>query len=123
MPCFPDMQNNRIIYSTLDTNKGYASFIPTVDEGENMILLERMLSSNSKLMSATTTNKSISELQMYFAYFSLYILFPLLYNMLVSGDKSIIIMLWRYISSGVFDTVKHVKDVNRYILCSTSTVW
>lgn len=111
MPCFPDMQNNRIIYFTLDTNKGYASFIPTVDEGENMILLERMLSSNSKLMSATTTNKSISELQMYFAYFSLYILFPLLYNMLVSGDKSIIIMLWRYISSGVFDTVKHVKDV------------
>ncbi len=111
MPCFPDIQNNRIIYSTLNTNEGYASFIPTVDEGDNMILLKRTFSSNSKMMSATTTNKSISELELYFAYFSLYILFPLLYNMLVSGDKSVVIMLWRYITSGVFDTVKQVKDV------------
>ena len=59
----------------------------------------------------TFQQKPISDMEIYFAYFSLYILFPLLYNMLVCGDKSVIIVLWRYITSGVFDTVSYIKEV------------
>ncbi len=59
----------------------------------------------------TIQQKPISDMEIYFAYFSVYILFPLLYNMLVCGDKSVIIVLWRYITSGVFDTVSYIKEV------------
>jgi hypothetical protein len=31
--------------------------------------------------------------------------------MLVSGDNSVVMVLWRYITSGVFDTVSYVKEV------------
>jgi hypothetical protein len=55
--------------------------------------------------------RSITDTELYFAYFSLYILFPLLYNMLLTGDKSIVMVLWRYITSGVFDTVSYIKEV------------
>jgi hypothetical protein len=55
--------------------------------------------------------KPITDTQIYFAYFSLYILFPLLYNMLVQGNKSIVMVLWRYITSGVFDTVSYIKEL------------
>jgi len=59
----------------------------------------------------TIQQRPISDTEIYFAYFSLYILFPLLYNMLVCGDKSVIMVLWRYITSGVFDTVSYIKEV------------
>lgn len=55
--------------------------------------------------------KPITDTQIYFAYFSLYILFPLLYNMLVQGNKSIVMVLWRYITSGVFDTISYIKEL------------
>jgi hypothetical protein len=55
--------------------------------------------------------KPITEIELFFAYFSLYILFPLLYNMLLSGNKSVVMVLWRYITSGVFDTVSYIKDI------------
>lgn len=54
--------------------------------------------------------KEISQTEICFALFSLYILFPLLYNMLVKGDKSVVMVLWRYITSGVFDTVSYIKE-------------
>ena len=55
-------------------------------------------------------DKDISDIQIYFAYFSLYVLFPLLYSMLVSGNQSVVMILYRYITSGIFDTVSHIKD-------------
>jgi len=55
--------------------------------------------------------KTITDTELYFAYFSLYILFPLLYNMLIQGDKSVVMVLWRYITSGVFDTVSYIKEL------------
>ena len=53
----------------------------------------------------------ISDAELYFAYFSLYILFPLLYNMLVAGNKSAVMVIWRYITSGVFDTVSQLNEM------------
>ena len=56
----------------------------------------------------------MSDIQHYFAYFSLYILFPMLYNILVSGNQSLIMVLWRYINSVVFDAVTHIQEVLFY---------
>lgn len=52
----------------------------------------------------------VSDMQIYFAYFSLYILFPLLYIILDSGNQTAIMILWRYIKSGMFDAVNHIKE-------------
>jgi hypothetical protein len=52
----------------------------------------------------------LRDTQIYFAYFSLYILFPLLYIILVSGNQTAIMILWRYIKSGIFDAVNHIKE-------------
>jgi len=35
----------------------------------------------------------------------------MLYNILVSGNQSLIMVLWRYINSRVFDAVSHIKEV------------
>jgi hypothetical protein len=58
----------------------------------------------------TITQKPVSDIEIYSAYFSLYILFPTLYNVLVSGNQSLIVVLWRYITSGVFDAVRNIKE-------------
>ena len=62
----------------------------------------------------TLHEKPMSDIQHYFAYFSLYILFPMLYNILVSGNQSLIMVLWRYINSVVFDAVTHIQEVLFY---------
>ena len=38
----------------------------------------------------------------------------MLYNILVSGNQSLIMILWRYINSVVFDAVTHIKEVLFY---------
>jgi hypothetical protein len=52
----------------------------------------------------------VSEMQLCFAYFSLYVLFPLLYIILVSGNQTAVMILLRYIKSGVFDAAYHIKE-------------
>ena len=64
----------------------------------------------SNIPNIRISDKPMSDMQLYFAYFSLYILFPLLYIILVSGDQSAIMTLWRYIKSGIFDSVSHIKE-------------
>jgi hypothetical protein len=108
MPCFPVIGNNKLICSTVNNNQMYASFIPVADEGENMILIKRAFSKSNTF---STAKKPMSEAELCFAYFSLYILFPLLYNMLVSGNQSVVMKIWRYITSGVFDTVQYMRDI------------
>ena len=57
-----------------------------------------------------SNDTSGSDMQIYFAYFSLYILFPLLYIILVSGNQTAVMILFRYIKSGIFDAVYHIKE-------------
>ena len=52
----------------------------------------------------------ITTTQLTFALFSTYILFPLLYIILSTGNIRPIMILWRYIQSGVFDTVRSIKE-------------
>ena len=59
---------------------------------------------------ALSKEQPVCDTQIYFAYFSLYILFPLLYIILVSGNQTAIMFLWRYIKSGMFDAVNHIKE-------------
>ena len=52
---------------------------------------------------------SISDTQLYFAYFSVYILFPLLYIITTTRNYNAVMTLWRFIQSGIFDIVSDVK--------------
>lgn len=92
MPCFLDFGNTKYICSTVNKNQMYPSFIPRTTK---VVYVQQ---------------PPMSDIELYFAYFSLCILFPLLYNMLVCGNNSAVMVLWRYITSGVFDTVAHIKE-------------
>jgi hypothetical protein len=52
----------------------------------------------------------ITTTELTFAVFSTYILFPLLYIILSTGNIAPIMILWRYIQSGVFNTVHSIKE-------------
>ena len=52
----------------------------------------------------------ITTTELTFALFSTYILFPLLYIILSTGNIRPIMILWRYIQSGVFNTVHSIKE-------------
>lgn len=59
---------------------------------------------------ASITHKEMSDAEHYFACFSLCVLFPLLYGMLISADRSVVMILYRFIRSGLFDTVSYIKE-------------
>lgn len=59
---------------------------------------------------ASITHKEMSDVEHYFACFSLCVLFPLLYGMLISADRSVVMILYRFIRSGLFDTVSYIKE-------------
>jgi hypothetical protein len=61
----------------------------------------------------------VSDTELYFAYFSVYILFPLLYIIIATGNYKAVMMLWQFIKSGIFDTVSGVKEVLTNIVYST----
>jgi len=83
-------------------------YIPELDD-MNVYSKVPILRSRS-IKNAPNDNNDMSDVQLYFAYFSLYVLFPLLYSMLVSGNQSVVMILYRYITSGIFDTVSHIKE-------------
>ena len=77
----------------------------------------QMYSSSSYLQAATypipksfTRADSITDTQIYFAYFSVYILFPLLYIITTTGNYNAVMTLLRFIQSGVFNIVSSVND-------------
>ena len=53
----------------------------------------------------------MTDAQFYFAHFSMYILFPLLYSIIATGNYKAVMTLWSFIQSGIFDIVSEVKDV------------
>lgn len=55
-------------------------------------------------------NYDMTTMQLTFAFFSTYILFPLLYIIVSTGNIAPIMILWRYIQSGVFNTVNTIKE-------------
>ena len=59
---------------------------------------------------ASITHKEVSDVEHYFACFSLCVLFPLLYGMLISADRSVVMILYRFIRSGLFNTVSYIKE-------------
>ena len=59
----------------------------------------------------TTHPLPMSDTQFYFAHFSVYILFPLLYIITLTGNYKAVMMLWKFIKSGIFDIVSDIKQV------------
>ena len=55
-------------------------------------------------------NTPMTDTQIYFAVFSLYVIFPLLAGIFINGDESAAMMLYRYIKSGMFDSFAYIKE-------------
>jgi hypothetical protein len=62
------------------------------------------------IIKSPTSAHTMTDAQHMFAYFSLYILFPLLYIIISTGNIKPIMTLWRFIQSGIFDTASHIKE-------------
>lgn len=58
----------------------------------------------------TTYSEEMTHLQFVFAHFSLYILFPLLYIIISTGDITPIMTVWKFIQSGMFDAYGKLKE-------------
>jgi len=65
----------------------------------------------------------MTDAQFYFAHFSMYILFPLLYSIIATGNYKAVMTLWNFIQSGIFDIVSEVKDVLTDIVYSALRVF
>jgi hypothetical protein len=97
MPCFPDPINSKSICYTVNNNQMSPSFLQITPNIINKY-------------APPSKEEPVSDMQLYFAYLSLYILFPLLYIILDSGNQTAIMILLRYIKSGMFDAVNHIKE-------------
>ena len=89
----------------------YPSFIP-----DNIQTLASRKSSPSPSPSPSHT---MTDIQFLFAHFSLYILFPLLYIIISTGNIAPIMIVWNYIQSGIFDTASHIKNYLTDIVYAT----
>lgn len=65
----------------------------------------------------------MTDAQFYFAHFSMYILFPLLYSIIATGNYKAVMTLWSFVQSGIFDIVSEVKDVLTDIVYSALRVF
>ena len=77
----------------------YPSFIPNNIQS----LADR------KSASSSSSAHTMSDIQFVFAHFSLYILFPLLYIIISTGNIAPIMIVWNYIQSGIFNTSSYIK--------------
>jgi hypothetical protein len=68
-------------------------------------------------------NPDITNTQIAFAFFSTYILFPLLYIILSTGNIRPIMMLWQFIQSGIFNTVHTIKEFLTDVVYTTLRVF
>ena len=93
MPCFLDIGNTKYICSSENTNQMYPSFIPPP---------VRMI---------RVYQKQPTDAEIAFAFFSLYAMFPILFNMCLQGNNSAIINFWRFIHSGVIGTTRYLKEM------------
>jgi hypothetical protein len=65
---------------------------------------------HDNIIKSPTLADTMTDAQHMFAYFSLYIVFPLLYIIISTGNIKPIMTLWRFIQSGIFDTASHIKE-------------
>ena len=65
------------------------------------------------------TTHTMSDIQLVFAHFSFYILFPLLYIIISTGNIAPIMLVWNYIQSGIFGTSSHIKQYLTDIVYAT----
>lgn len=78
---------------------------------------------NRKSSSSSSSSHTMSDIQFVFAHFSFYILFPLLYIIISTGNIAPIMLVWNYIQSGIFDTASHIKNYLTDIVYATLRVF
>jgi hypothetical protein len=82
---------------------------------------------NTNIPPPTFSNREyqydMTHTQIAFAFFSTYILFPLLYIILSTGNVAPIMILWRFIQSGIFNTVHAIKEFLTDVVYSTLRIF
>ena len=101
MSCFLNNENTEYICSMVNKNQMYPAYIPTT----------------AKVIRVSQRQPTDAELN--FAYFSLYLIFPLFINMIASGNQSAVMKLWRFIHSGVIGTTTQLKEIANSMFYAT----
>ena len=106
MFCFPEADETYISYLQPASPSPSPSPSPTTPPTINNYILAPM-----------------TDAQYYFAHFSMYILFPLLYSIIATGNYKAVMALWGFIQSGIFDIVSEVKEFLSDIVYSALRVF
>jgi hypothetical protein len=100
----------------------YPSFIPA-----NILLIgaapKTTTGTSNANSNANTMTHTMTDAQFAFAFFSLHLLFPLLYIIISTGNIKPIMALWRFIQSGIFDTASNIKEFLTNIVYATLRVF
>jgi len=84
------------------------------------LLLSKMTESATSITTGTINMNPMTNAQLIFAYTSLYILFPLLYIIISTGNITPLMLIWQYMKSGIFNAVNRIKefitDVTYFVL-------
>ena len=100
MFCFPDVTNTRYLCSTENKNELFSY----------VIKLTPTTAPPPTTISNRHTINTMTDAELIFAYTSLYILFPLLYIIISTGNITPIMLIWRCIQSGMFSAMKRVQE-------------
>jgi hypothetical protein len=109
MSCFLENGNNKYICSTVNKNQMYPSFIPTTAKVIHV----------SQQQQQQQQQQQLTDAEIIFMHVSLYLIFPLLYNMLSQGNKSAVMKLWRFIHSGVIGTTSYLREIASSVFYAT----
>lgn len=116
MFCFHDHKNNQYLCSAKNRNDMDPRVIKLTPNFINTHIPPPTFSNKEYQVDMTTT-------QLSFALFSTYILFPLLYIILSTGNIAPIMLLWRFIQSGIFNTVSAIKEFLTNVVYSSLRIF
>ncbi len=112
MFCFQDQRTNRYL-CTAEIKRMDPSFIKITPSFINTHIPPPTYASNRQY------NPEINQAQIAFAFFSTYLLFPLLYIIVSTGNIRPIMFVWNLITSGIFNTVSWIKEFLTNVVYNT----
>lgn len=117
MFCFQDQKNNRYLCSS-EIKRMDPSFIKlTTTDFINTHIPPPTYSSNRVYIPQMT------DAEIAFAFFSTYLLFPLLYIIISTGNIRPVMILWQFIQSGIFNTVQSIKEFLTDVVYTTLRIF
>ena len=115
MVCFQEQKNNQYLCS--EEHKISTSFMKITPTFINRHIPPPTYASNKEY------NPQMTDIQLAFAFFSTYLLFPLLYIIISTGNITPITILWNLITSGIFNTVRAIKEFLTDVVYTTLRIF